>query len=165
MNFSKEVILRDELFRRNWSRKYEHLSGDFFKKVPRTNRRETRIIRILMFPGVTDRRCWPKNAKRRDFRRTLSNTNRRTMRLSVHRFFWNHRRPFPERHPVWLAYDHLIRNTISSLQVAGIFRRNKRSNHPWNLMNFVSDSKDSSFLVNWWNIFFIHRTLYYEKIY
>ncbi|XP_043512546.1 uncharacterized protein LOC122530007 isoform X2 [Frieseomelitta varia] len=29
----KEVILRDELFRRNWSRKYEQLSGDFFKKV------------------------------------------------------------------------------------------------------------------------------------
>ncbi|PBC28801.1 uncharacterized protein LOC107998295 [Apis cerana] len=29
----KEVILREKLFRRNWSRKYEHLMGGFFKKV------------------------------------------------------------------------------------------------------------------------------------
>ncbi|XP_017766167.1 PREDICTED: uncharacterized protein C20orf85 homolog [Eufriesea mexicana] len=29
----KEVILRDKLFRRNWSRKYAHLTGEFFKKV------------------------------------------------------------------------------------------------------------------------------------
>ncbi|XP_031370435.1 uncharacterized protein LOC102678951 [Apis dorsata] len=32
-NICKEVILRDKLFRRNWSRKYEHLMGGFFKKV------------------------------------------------------------------------------------------------------------------------------------
>ncbi|XP_016769938.1 uncharacterized protein LOC107965072 isoform X2 [Apis mellifera] len=30
---SKEIILREKLFRRNWSRKYEHLMGGFFKKV------------------------------------------------------------------------------------------------------------------------------------
>ncbi|XP_068967462.1 uncharacterized protein [Bombus flavifrons] len=29
----KEIMLRDKLSRRNWSRKYEHLSGEFFKKV------------------------------------------------------------------------------------------------------------------------------------
>ncbi|XP_050597374.1 uncharacterized protein LOC126925645 isoform X1 [Bombus affinis] len=29
----KEIMLRDKLSRRNWSRKYEHLSAEFFKKV------------------------------------------------------------------------------------------------------------------------------------
>ncbi|KZC09522.1 hypothetical protein WN55_00194 [Dufourea novaeangliae] len=29
----KEVILQDKIFRRDWPRKYEHLTGDSFKKV------------------------------------------------------------------------------------------------------------------------------------
>lgn len=57
VNFSKEIMLRDKLSRRNWSRKYEHLSAEFFKKVPQTSWKKTRsavspmrTTRILMFP-------------------------------------------------------------------------------------------------------------------
>ncbi|XP_076752932.1 ciliary microtubule inner protein 1 isoform X2 [Xylocopa sonorina] len=32
-NICKEVMLRDKLFRRDWPRKYGHLTGEFFKKV------------------------------------------------------------------------------------------------------------------------------------
>ncbi|CAK9816735.1 hypothetical protein ANTPLA_LOCUS9086 [Anthophora plagiata] len=55
----KEVILREKLFRRNWSRKYEHLTGEFFKKVL------TEECRKKGFPADTFEHKPPEDAIKR----------------------------------------------------------------------------------------------------
>ncbi|XP_076247439.1 uncharacterized protein LOC143187233 [Calliopsis andreniformis] len=58
-NICKEVILRDKIFRREWPRKYEHLSGEFFKKVLAEE------CRKKGFPADTFERRPPEDAIKR----------------------------------------------------------------------------------------------------
>ncbi|KOC61739.1 hypothetical protein WH47_02996 [Habropoda laboriosa] len=55
----KEVMLREKLFRRNWSRKYEHLTGEFLKKVL------TEECRKKGFPADTFEHKPPEDAIKR----------------------------------------------------------------------------------------------------
>lgn len=112
------------------------------KNNKRANADEFQCVR-----RVTDRRCWRRNAEKRDFRWIAWSVTRRKTRSNVHRFLWKLRRPSRERHPPRSVTVRLARNTAWNSRVVYSSRQSGRSSPPRILSSRAWRNKDLFFWV------------------
>jgi len=104
--------------------------GTFIRTSSSTQRRERKKERETDSQcrnRVTDRRCWRRNAGKRDFRWILSSAEtQRTISSHIRRSLWGHHRRFPGRCPPRSAIARLAQNAIWSSRVAYTSPRGRR---------------------------------------